>query len=142
MPALLAAATRRCSRGAGLSRCVRTGAQSHKPRSHTIVEAHPDVYAHMLRLGWGDKPGVTILHGRWQDVLPRLGQYDGIFFDTYGEYYQEMAGFHEALPRLLRRPAGVYSFFNGLAPDNIFFHTVYGRCGFYRLSVCLSVCSP
>jgi len=25
------------------------------------------------------------------------------------------------------RAGGVYSFFNGLAPDNIFFHTVEGR---------------
>lgn len=30
------------------------------------------------------------------------------------------------LPRLLR-PGGIYSFFNGLAPDNIFFHMVYSR---------------
>lgn len=26
-----------------------------------------------------------------------------------------------------RRPGGIYSYFNGLAPDNIFFHTVYCR---------------
>ncbi len=32
--------------------------------------------------------------------------------------------FHEALPRLLR-PGGVYSYFNGLAADNAFFHRVY-----------------
>jgi protein arginine N-methyltransferase 2 len=25
------------------------------------------------------------------------------------------------------RPGGIYSYFNGLAPDNIFFHTVYCR---------------
>eukprot|EP00983_Pelagomonas_calceolata_P081326 1155527-Pelagomonas_calceolata.AAC.2 len=44
----------------------------------------------------------------------------------YGEYYGEMSDFHELLPKLLK-PGGVYSFFNGLAPDNIFFHTVEGR---------------
>ena len=32
--------------------------------------------------------------------------------------------FHELLPRLLRA-GGVYSFFNGLAADNAFFHAVY-----------------
>lgn len=32
--------------------------------------------------------------------------------------------FHNALPRLLR-PGGVYSYFNGLAADNSFFHRVY-----------------
>ena len=28
---------------------------------------------------------------------------------------------------LASSPGGIYSFFNGLAPDNIFFHTVEGR---------------
>lgn len=31
--------------------------------------------------------------------------------------------FHDLLPRLLR-PGGLYSFFNGLAPKNVFFHAV------------------
>lgn len=31
------------------------------------------------------------------------------------------------LARRLLRPGGVYSFFNGLAPDNMFFHLVYGE---------------
>ena len=35
-----------------------------------------------------------------------------------------MREFHALLPRIMR-PGGVYSYFNGLAPDNIFFHTVY-----------------
>ncbi len=37
-----------------------------------------------------------------------------------------MREFHAHLPRLLA-PDGVYSFFNGLASDNIFFHMVYCR---------------
>lgn len=32
--------------------------------------------------------------------------------------------FHALLPRLLR-PGGTYSYFNGLAADNAFFHAVY-----------------
>ena len=32
--------------------------------------------------------------------------------------------FHELLPRLLRED-GIYSYFNGLAADNAFFHAVY-----------------
>mmetsp|Transcript_1768 Transcript_1768/g.4461 ORF Transcript_1768/g.4461 Transcript_1768/m.4461 type:complete len:344 (+) Transcript_1768:49-1080(+) len=100
--------------------------QRHRPRSHTIIEAHPDVYKHALDKGWDKR--ANLLLGRWQDVLPTLGdrKFDGIFFDTYGEYYGEMSDFHELLPKLLK-PGGVYSFFNGLAPDNIFFHTVEGR---------------
>jgi hypothetical protein len=180
----------------------------------------------MLELGWDKRPGVTILFGRWQDVMPQLKarRFDGIFFDTYGgprarapvrcagcwaaarhdpragrrplsmdwagahlraaaprcttglgvrprargparapprpqppaanaralpappgrdarapaapaaprraappgEYYEELHGFHESLPAILR-PGGVYSFFNGFASDNAFFHLVYGR---------------
>eukprot|EP00667_Euglena_gracilis_P004338 EG_transcript_4355 len=34
-----------------------------------------------------------------------------------------MQDFHDLLPRLLR-PGGLYSFFNGLAPKNVFFHAV------------------
>lgn len=42
----------------------------------------------------GHDIGVTILFGRWQDMLPAHveGQVllDGIFFDTYGEYYEDL----------------------------------------------------
>ena len=46
--------------------------------------------------------------------------------DTFGEYYEDMREFHAWLPRLLK-PNGVYSFFNGLAPDNFFFQAVYAQ---------------
>lgn len=55
----------------------------YQPRSHTIVEAHPDVYQHMLDLGWDKKDNVTVIFGRWQDAVKDLKAYDGIFFDTY-----------------------------------------------------------
>jgi protein arginine N-methyltransferase 2 len=100
--------------------------QKYKPRSHTIIEAHPDVYAHMLEQGWDKIPGVRIVFGRWQDVLEQLVPcgYDAIYFDTYGEFYDDMRDFHEALLDLLRPMTGVYSFFNGLAAKNPFFHEV------------------
>jgi protein arginine N-methyltransferase 2 len=102
--------------------------QKRNPRSHTIIEAHPDVYARMLELGWDKKQGVKILFGKWQDVIGELENHslDGIFWDTYAEYYEDMRVWHRELPRLLR-PNGVYTFFNGLAPDNLFFHLVYGE---------------
>ncbi|TVU44873.1 hypothetical protein EJB05_04335 [Eragrostis curvula] len=98
--------------------------QRYEPEEHTIVEAHPEVYARMLKLGWGEKKNVRIVFGRWQDVMPQLGSYDGIFFDTYGEYYEDMREFHQHLPTLLK-PGGIYSYFNGLCGDNAFFHVVY-----------------
>lgn len=102
--------------------------QEKEPRSHTIIEAHPDVYARMIELGWDKKPGVRIIFGRWQDAIKALPpqSFDGIFWDTYSEYYEDQREFQAELPRLLR-PGGVYSFFNGLAPDNMFFHLVYGE---------------
>jgi protein arginine N-methyltransferase 2 len=54
--------------------------QSYDPVSHTIIEAHPEVYARMLSTGWAEKSNVRILFGRWQDVLPQLGVYDGKCF--------------------------------------------------------------
>lgn len=103
---------------------VDTAIQQYGPVSHTIVEAHPEVYDRMLHSGWGKKENVKIIFGRWQDVLSQLESYDGIFFDTYGEYYEDMREFHQHLPALLK-PEGIYSFFNGLCGGNAFFHVVY-----------------
>lgn len=45
----------------------------------------------MRAQGWDKRPGVKILFGRWQDLLPQQEQqFDGIFFDTYSEYYGDM----------------------------------------------------
>lgn len=103
---------------------VDTAMQQYNPMSHTIVEAHPEVYKRMIDSGWGEKENVKVIYGRWQDVLDQLGSYDGIFFDTYGEYYEDMREFHQHLPTLLK-PGGIYSFFNGLCGSNPFFHVVY-----------------
>ncbi|KAH7431072.1 hypothetical protein KP509_08G028600 [Ceratopteris richardii] len=103
---------------------VDTAIQSYQPALHTIIEAHPEVYKRMISSGWAEKPNVRIIFSRWQDALPSLGTYDGIFFDTYGEYYEDLAEFHKWLPQLLK-PGGIYSFFNGLCADNAFFHVVY-----------------
>eukprot|EP00049_Salpingoeca_infusionum_P004392 m.78760 g.78760 ORF g.78760 m.78760 type:complete len:350 (+) comp12543_c0_seq7:321-1370(+) len=101
---------------------VDTAIQSHNPRSHTIIEAHPTVYKRMLADGWDKKPNVQIYHGRWQDVLPTLGQFDGIFFDTFDDVVH-MHEFHQYLPQHLRK-GGVYTYFNGVCSENVFFQAV------------------
>uniref|UniRef100_A0A2P2J8Q8 Protein arginine N-methyltransferase 2 n=2 Tax=Rhizophora mucronata TaxID=61149 RepID=A0A2P2J8Q8_RHIMU len=58
---------------------VDTAIQQYAPATHTIVEAHPEVYSRMLRDGWGEKENVKIIFGRWQDVLSQLETYDGKF---------------------------------------------------------------
>jgi hypothetical protein len=71
--------------------CDSQAIQKRRPRSHTIVEAHPDVHERMLEQGWDKLPGVRILFGRWQDVLPDAGlKFDGIFWDTFSEFYEDM----------------------------------------------------
>ena len=127
--------------------------ENYQPSLHIIIEAHPQVYQNMLNLQWDKKPNVQIYHGKWQDVLPKLLQecdggssnndsnnnnnnnggaggglssldLDAIFYDTYAEHAMDMEDFHSYLPRLLSKRQGIYSFFNGLAPDNLFFHGV------------------
>lgn len=80
----------------------------------------------MLRLGWDKKPGVRIIFGRWQDVIDQLETYDGIFWDTFGEDYDDQREFHALVPQILN-PEGIFTFFNGLGGGNKFFNDVYCR---------------
>ena len=102
--------------------------QETKPKLHVIIEAHPIVYKNMIDSGWDKKDNVRICFGKWQDEILKLLEekirFDGIFFDTYGEHFLDLEDFHNIVPKLIQKPNGIYSFFNGLAPDNIFFHGV------------------
>ncbi|MEM7255640.1 MAG: class I SAM-dependent methyltransferase [Pseudomonadota bacterium] len=58
--------------------------QAHAVNSHTIIECNPSVLEACH--GWrADRPGQTIhiVEGLWQDTIPSLPQFDGIFFHTY-----------------------------------------------------------
>ncbi|KAI8912592.1 S-adenosyl-L-methionine-dependent methyltransferase [Gorgonomyces haynaldii] len=110
--------------------------QATNPSQHTIIEAHPDVYQKMLQDGWDKKPNVKILYGRWQDVQDQLELYDGIFFDTFGEYYDDLKEFHDIVPNILDQD-GIYSYFNGLAGNNRFFHDVGCRMSEIDLNECM-----
>lgn len=112
--------------------------QDRKPCLHTICEAHPVVLARIAQTPFvqKNKDNIRVLEGRWQDTLsqPDLEPFDGIFFDTFSEQYENsLVPFHrDYLPRILRKPdpknpedkGGIYSFFNGLASGNVFFHHV------------------
>jgi len=100
--------------------------RAYSPASHTIIEAHPDVYAHMCKLGWEQKPGVKILFGRWQDVVQQLETYDATLSTRMGSTMKSCGSSSCCFPRSCGRGA-CYSYFNGLASDNFFFHMVYGR---------------
>ncbi|KAA3679982.1 type IV protein arginine methyltransferase [Paragonimus westermani] len=119
--------------------------QRHKPTSHVIIEAHSEVVRKITANGWTSKPGVRVICDRWQDAIRVLAKeiedavcapFDGIFFDTYAEDDLDLREFHSWLPKLLRPPrdvavdnlphqdAGRYSYYNGVCPDNVFFHGV------------------
>ena len=65
--------------------------------SHTIIECNASICARFER--WrAEQPGkdISIVQGLWQDVLPQLGQFDGVFFHTYPlnetEFIEHIAG--------------------------------------------------
>lgn len=60
---------------------VDTYIQEHNPSSHTIIERHPDVIDKMKLDGWEEKS--NCLFGGWQDFLNVMGQFDGIYLDTW-----------------------------------------------------------
>ncbi|KAF8918994.1 hypothetical protein CPB85DRAFT_1373636 [Mucidula mucida] len=103
------------------------------PEHHVIIEAHPDVLQHMRALGWYEKPGVTILEGKWQDFISSeqlfslCGGFDVVYTDTFSEDYPTLHQFFEHLPDLLDGPDARFSFFNGLGATNLLFYDVYTR---------------
>ncbi|KAG6332930.1 hypothetical protein ID866_6156 [Astraeus odoratus] len=92
---------------------------SKLPALHVIIEAHPDVLAHMNEQGWHERTGVKIMAGKWQDIICNkeflsFGKFDIVYTDTFAENYNELYKFFNALPNLMEGPAARFSFFNGL----------------------------
>lgn len=105
--------------------------QSESVSKHYICEAHPDVLAKMKQLGWYKKSNVVILEGRWQDTLNSLLDsgdifFDGIYYDTFSEHYQDMLDLYDVIVGLLK-PTGTFSFFNGLGADRPICYDVYRK---------------
>ena len=61
-------------------------------RSHTIIEVNQGVQEHFdqWRGGYPERD-IRLEIGRWQDVIDDLGEFDGIFFDTYPMTEEEYA---------------------------------------------------
>jgi len=79
--------------------------QSFNPRSHTIMEFHPQILEKLHKWSKG-KDNIKIIEGDWGKNLDKLKLYDGIFFDTYLDKNK---------PRILidyLKPGGVFTFFN------------------------------
>ncbi|KAG6832595.1 hypothetical protein H0H92_014431 [Tricholoma furcatifolium] len=110
-----------------------------RPPQHVIIEPHPDVLQYMKQRGWYEKPGVTILEGKWQDHLDSdfvlgVGGFDVVYTDTFSEDYGDLHRFFEHLPDLLAGPDSRFSFFNGLGATNALFYDVYTHISELHLS--------
>ncbi|KAF1984396.1 arginine N-methyltransferas-like protein [Aulographum hederae CBS 113979] len=118
--------------------------QESSPKSHHIIEAHPDVLAQMKQKGWMEKKGVVVHEGRWQDVLPKLvgardedGEeilFDAIYFDTFAEEYSALRDFFTEWVIQVLDPAGgkdgdggSFGFFNGMGADRQVCYDVYQK---------------
>lgn len=91
--------------------------QAREPRTHVIVECHPQVLPR-LRAWAKDKANVRVIEGGWYERRAELGTYDGIFYDTYADVHapEFFATFEDYL-----KPGGRMSFYNLLpAPENEF----------------------
>lgn len=62
--------------------------QQAGPKSHTIIESHPDVinYYHER---YPHKDTTTLIMGYWQNVILNIGKFDCIFFDTHMDVIED-----------------------------------------------------
>ena len=96
---------------------IDTFIQGHNIKSHTIIEAHPDVYQKMIEDGWDKKPNVTIIYSLWQDVIHKLPKYDGIYFDTWADKDHYTLLF-PAISKILK-PNGIFSYWEGRSDNDV-----------------------
>lgn len=89
---------------------VDTFIEEHNPKSHTVIECHPDVLRYMKDNGWYDK--VNVIEDEWQNVIKTLPKYDGIYFDTWNDTESNFKfGMLKHLNDLLK-VGGIFSFWN------------------------------
>ena len=95
--------------------------QSHRPEVHTIIEMS-DAIVPRFEAWRATHPeqDIRLVHSRWEDAVPGLGTFDGVFFHTYPmnetEYIEQVtrsvtyaAHFFETAARLLR-PGGIFTY--------------------------------
>jgi guanidinoacetate N-methyltransferase len=92
--------------------------------SYTVIECNQQVKEHFSR--WQNnfpRTPTKLVFGKWQEVIDSVGEYDGIFFDTYPTSEEEFqnhiyndvtygAHFFEAAAKHLKK-GGVFTYFSG-----------------------------
>lgn len=69
----------------GFGRGIASGfIQDSGVSSHTIIECNDSIVSRFENWRAERQDGdIRMVHGLWQDVLPALGRFDGVFFHTY-----------------------------------------------------------
>jgi len=82
--------------------------QEQNPKSHTIIEIHPQVHKYMKDNGWYDK--AKVIESDWRKVIDTLPTFDGIYYDTWDGIFDDLEyGIIEKLDCLLNK-GGIFSF--------------------------------
>jgi predicted O-methyltransferase YrrM len=58
--------------------------QEAQPKSHTIIECHPQVINYFLTT-YEHRDNIKLIPDYWQNVIMSIDKYDCIFFDTYAD---------------------------------------------------------
>lgn len=85
--------------------------QADNITEHWIIEPHPDVQRQMMKNGWMER--AKCIFKTWQEALPYLPQFDGIYIDTWNE---SLVPFYREAKRILK-PNGVFTVFNNPRAD-------------------------
>lgn len=82
--------------------------QEHNPKSHTIIEIHPQVHEYMRENGWYEK--AKVIESDWRVVIDKIKSFDGIYYDTWSNNWNDFEnGLLNKLPYILNKN-GIFSF--------------------------------
>lgn len=62
--------------------------QSFHPKHHTILESDSEIAAKASDWAKGN-PAISVIQGRWEEALPKLGVFDAIFFNDFKPSIEE-----------------------------------------------------
>lgn len=62
---------------------VDTYIKERNPKSHIIIEDHPDVIQHIKETGWESQ--ANFIYTKWQEQIGKIGPFDGIYLDTWAD---------------------------------------------------------
>ena len=96
---------------------VDTYISEYNPNKHVIVENNQLVYDFMLKEGWNSKPNTVIYFDRWQNLINVLGEFDGIYLDTWAD--NRLKYTHELLDKCLKKGGKFSMWYNQNEFDEI-----------------------